>query len=707
MAELALREDVPDAAREHILTIKQASLNLLSIINDILDFSKIESGKLEIIPVDYLFSSLINDVINIIKTKVIDSNIQFVVNIDCNIPNALSGDEIRVRQVFLNILSNAVKYTEKGFVSLTVTAETSSGETRGNIVNLCIEVADSGKGIKREDIGKLFGDFVQLDLTKNKGIEGTGLGLAITRNLVKAMGGDVSVNSEYGKGSTFTITLPQRVRANERLASVEKSGEKSVLIYEQREIYSLSILRSLENLGVKCAFVKDQLELGEKLKSQAWPFIFVSFDLFENAAETISKCKSNVKIIALAKFGEVFANKNLNILTMPAYSISIANTLNGVSSAFGAAKETVVKFIAPDAKVLIVDDINTNLLVAEGLLQPYKMQVELCLSGQEAIRAVKQKYYDIVFMDHMMPEMDGIEATAAIRKLEMKNEELGKGRKQIPIIALTANAVIGIREMFLENGYNDFLTKPIDVSKLDEMVDRWIPKEKKAVSSEQLAVSKEGESDGQLSDNHPNSPLLTPYSLLPIQGVDTAKGMALTGGKEAFYRRVLALYCKDALERMPRLQTVPEADALSVFITQVHSLKSASASIGAAEVSEQAAKLEAAGKSGDLAYIKDNLSGFTEHLTELVENIRAALEPAQAPIPNSSLLIPNSPPDSSLLSELKAALKSQNAIKIDRILDELNKKPLDSKTKEIMEQISDKVLMAEFESAVKIIDEIL
>jgi CheY-like chemotaxis protein len=304
------------------------------------------------------------------------------------------------------------------------------------------------------------------------------------------------------------------------------------------------------------------------------------------------------------------------------------------------------------------------------------MQVELCLSGQEAIRAVKQKYYDIVFMDHMMPEMDGIEAAAAIRKL-----------KQIPIIALTANAVVGMREMFIENGFNDFLTKPIDVSKLDEMLERWIPKEKKIVGNGDYCFS----------------PVPGSQSLVTIPGVDTAKGMALTGGKEAFYRRVLGLYCKDALERLSRLQTVPESSAMPVFITQVHSLKSASASIGAAEVSGQAAKLEAAGKSGDLAYIKDNLSVFAESLTHLVENIHTALEPAQSAVSDSRL------PAfvSTSLIELQAALKSQNAAEIDRILNELNQKQLDPYIMETLEKISDDVLMTEFDNALKSVDELM
>ncbi|GBU23492.1 sensor kinase [Fibrobacteria bacterium R8-3-H12] len=348
MAELALREQTSDAAREHIITIKQAGANLLSIINDILDFSKIESGKLGIVPSNYLFSSLIKDVISIIKMRIVGSNLSFVVDIDPNIPNSLFGDETRIRQALLNVLSNAVKYTKKGFISFSA-----SGEITGDTVLLTIEIADSGIGIKPEDLKKLFGEFVQVDMASHKGVEGTGLGLAITKNLIKMMNGDISVQSEYGKGSTFTIKLPQKIRSDE------------------------------------------------------------SLDIAKND--------------------------------------SIA-----------------IKFSAPKAKILVVDDMGTNLKVAEGLMRPYKMQIDTCLSGIEAIEKIKADNYDLVFMDHMMPEMDGIEATKIIRETHAN----------LPIVALTANAVSGTREMFLSNGFNDFLSKPIDIVKLNSILEKWIPKEK-------------------------------------------------------------------------------------------------------------------------------------------------------------------------------------------------------------------------------------
>ncbi len=467
MAELALRESKPNTVREHIITIKQAGANLLSIINDILDFSKIESGKLEIIPSNYQLSSLINDVVSIIKMRVVDSNLSFVVNIDCNVPNYLFGDETRIRQVLLNVLSNAVKYTKKGFVAFSV-----NGEITEDKVFLTIDVADSGNGIKQEDLKKLFGEFVQIDSAFHKGIEGTGLGLVITKKLVNAMGGDISVQSEYGKGSTFTITLSQKICSPEPLAAIEKTEEKSILVYEPNKIYADSIVCTIDNLGVICHRVENDYDLREKLQLKDYTFLFVSYSLLINAKAMIKELKSKTQIVVLTEFGNATADMNLDVLVMPVHSISVANILNGVSGRFSYSSNedaSAARFSAPSARILIVDDISTNLKVVEGLMLPYKMQMDLCISGSAAIEAVKKHPYDLVLMDHMMPQMDGIEATKLIREM---------GYAELPIIALTANAISGIKEMFLASGFNDFLSKPIDTIKLNAVLAKWIPKEK-------------------------------------------------------------------------------------------------------------------------------------------------------------------------------------------------------------------------------------
>ena len=472
MAEIAMHSQELDIARAHIMTVKRASENLLSIINDILDFSKIETGKMEIVIGDYLFSSLINDVINIIRMRAADTQLRFAVNIDSKIPNALVGDETRIRQVLLNILSNAVKYTEKGFVSFTVHGEIIDENT----IKLIMEVKDSGRGIKPKDLKNLFGDYTQFDIDKNRGIEGTGLGLAITKNTIQAMDGDITVESEYGKGSCFTVTLKQIIRSPEALASIQNPNEKSVIVYERRNIYADSIVYSVENLGVRCTLVSDETELYERISSHEYNFVFISYTLFKENKDMLLKHGENAKIVVLTEFSEAVQEKNLNILAMPAHSISIADILNGVSDNFSYSEnnELIVKFSAPDARVLVVDDININLMVAEGLLMYYKMKIDLCNSGLEAIEMLKSKQYDLVFMDHKMPGMDGIETTQRIRSMEKEDAYYN----DVPIIALTANAVIGTREMFLECGLNDFLSKPIDVIKMNAVLEKWIPKEK-------------------------------------------------------------------------------------------------------------------------------------------------------------------------------------------------------------------------------------
>ena len=605
MSELAVREEGPDAKNEHIYTIKQAGTNLLAIINDILDFSKIETGKLELVTANYAFSSLINDVISIIRMRIIDSELRFVVNVEKNIPKALIGDETRIRQILLNLLNNAVKYTDRGFVSLNINAEFTEKDT----VNLIFKVTDSGRGIKQEDIGRLFEDFVQFDLMKNRGIEGVGLGLSITYSIVKAMGGSINVQSQYEKGSTFTVTLPQKYNSREGLANVEKADDISVLLYERREIYAGSMVNTIANLGVHCTLVSDDSGLYEKITSRSFSFLFIAFELFKINREIILKSGNDIKVVVLSEFGEAIQEKNLSVLAMPVYCISVANILNGVSGSFSYdnRNEPIAMFTSPDAKVLIVDDINTNLKVAQGLLLPYKIQADLLKSGNAAIEAVTSNRYDLVFMDQEMPGMDGIETTRRIRDLGNKDPYY----KTIPIVALTANAVSGTREMFLENGFDDFLSKPIDTVKLNLILEKWIPADKKDGFSfnRNEAVEKDA---------------------LDIAGLDAEKGISMSGGSKDRYMKILETFYEDGLELIKNINASLETDDLPLYTTYVHGLKSAAALIGAGELSETAKALEFAGKQKDIAFIKTNNPGFIQKLVLLLCDIDDAINGAKA-----------------------------------------------------------------------------
>jgi two-component system, sensor histidine kinase and response regulator len=704
MAELLLREELSGEALDYAQDIKQAGNNLVSIINDILDFSKIEAGKLEIIPINYLLSSLINDTVNIIRMRLMEKPLRFSTNIDGNIPNSLIGDEVRMRQILLNLLSNAIKYSDKGHVGLTITTDKRDDKQ----IWLRIAVADTGKGIKQEDQARLFDEFVKVDIKKNQGIEGTGLGLAITKNLCTAMGGNISMESEYGKGSVFTALIPQGIGTETPFAVVEEPEKKKVLIYDGRINYAKSVRWTLENMKVPHTMVTNQDDFALALCQEEWFYVFSSYGLYGKIKPLMEQndtafCGGKKPPLALMiEWGTEAYIPGVRFISIPVQSLSIANVLNGRADNKGYIKSSgIIRFTFPGARLLVVDDLATNLKVVEGLLAPYQASVETCLNGLQAIELVKRNEYDIVFMDHMMPEMDGIEATAIIRELEMRNEELGIKKKQIPIIALTANAVVGMREMFLKNGFNDFLSKPIDVSKLDEILDRWIPKEKR---EEGIGSGVHG--SGSRDTRYPviqNPGPQTPIPIIP--GVDTAKGIAMTGGTVASYTKVLSLFCKDIEERLPILQKVTEADSLNALITHVHALKSASASIGAQEISSIAAGLEAVGKAGDAAFVRENLPGFAKQLAELARNIRDALEqnkPEYHNFPQSPAPIPQS-----LFHELHDALKSQKISEIKRILNTLNQQTQDSKLREILEQISDQVLITEFDNAVKIVEKLI
>jgi len=719
MAELALREDRHEIIHEHIVTIKQAGNNLVSIINDILDFSKIEAGKLEIIPVNYMLSSLINDTVNIIRMRLAEKPLRFFTNIDGKIPNSLIGDEARLRQILLNLLSNAVKYSEKGHVGLTITVDKRDDKQ----VWLRIAITDTGKGIKPEDQAKLFDEFVQVDMKKNQNVEGTGLGLAITKRLCVAMGGDISIESEYGKGSVFTTVIPQGIESKTPFAVVEEPEKKKVLVYEGRTNYAKSVCWTLENMGVPYNIVTNHDDFAAALYREEWFYVFSGYGLYEKIKPLMEKSGAlfnggkKPPLALMIEWGTEAYIPDVRFVSIPVQSLSIANVLNGREDSKDFNKSSgVIRFTFPRARILVVDDIATNLKVVEGLLVPYRVTVDPCLSGLQSIELIKQavsekREYDIVFMDHMMPEMDGIETTAAIRALE------GKRFRTMPIIALTANAVVGMREMFIENGFNDFLSKPIDVSKLDEILNRWISKDKRdAWKNDTLSgVNKERQQSGNANNGFNNIggiDLTNPADTIPvIPGINTAKGIVMTGGTVANYKKVLSLFCKDVEERLPLLQKLPSADTLPAFITNVHALRSASASVGVQEISNKAAEFETASKAEDMTFIREHLSEFVQRLTALVKDIRDALGSSkpeyQDVLQDNSGTTSLSPLQSRLFYELTEALKSQKVSEIKRILNILDQQAQDIKFKKILEQISDQVLMTEFDSALKIIDEIL
>jgi CheY-like chemotaxis protein/two-component sensor histidine kinase len=676
MAELALREEISPEAQDMILSIKSAGNNLLSIINDILDFTKIESGKLEIVDADYLFSSLIQDVIGIIRTRISEKPIDFFVYVDPMMPNRLRGDEVRLRQVLLNILSNAVKYTKEGHVKLSVTFSIT-----GKSASLVCEVSDTGIGIRPENMKELFSDFAQFDKVANKGIEGTGLGLAITRNLAKLMKGEVRAESEYGRGSVFTAVLPQQVNDPEPYVCVRSSEKKRVLAYEPRPLYAESLMASLTGLGLaKVELAADPVAFSHLFSLESYNYVFVPTSFYTQAQHILGAAKERemgkprAKLILMAEKSDILGQDSHSTVFMPIFGLPLASILNDqdlVSRPHGGRRTAQTRFTAPGARVLVVDDIVTNLKVAAGLMAPYGVTVDTCESGEESVRMVRDNHYDVVFMDHMMPGMDGLEATAAIRALP-------EGR-DVPIVALTANAISGVREMFLSKGLNDFISKPIDPLKLEAMLFTWIPREMHVREFQQVAPEPRkvlglDAPDGPAPDAAPRAEGSAPmppgvfrvsgapdgpppsappaasgvpvllgnaaddygeddedpvYSAIinfEVEGVDMAEGLERLAGDASLFLEVLEAFVRFTPKVLEQVRRGPEQNTLKDYAVAVHGVKGSCYNIGARHVGALAERQELAAKAGNLMETRAGHSNFMETSEKLVSRLRRLLD---------------------------------------------------------------------------------
>jgi signal transduction histidine kinase/CheY-like chemotaxis protein/HPt (histidine-containing phosphotransfer) domain-containing protein len=708
MVELILRQKINQVVFEYAMSIKQAGTSLLTIINDVLDFSKIESGKLDIVPSEYQFSSLINDCVSIIRMRIAEKPLLFIVNIDAKLPDKLIGDVVRVRQVMINLLANAVKYTKEGSIVLSVTGEIilSSGEFQDtgehnnfflnftgdgyDQVIIKVEVRDTGVGIREENIDKIFEEFQQMDSHREHSVEGTGLGLAISRNLCRQMGGDITVQSEYGAGSVFTAFIPQVIHENVPVAQVQDPETKPVLLYERQSIYEESLIASFKSLNVPAKAVPNLDMFFLELEREKYAYAFVSAPFADEVIRNLRVLENPVIPVILAGGEEISTSQETPVLSMPAYVISIANVLNGKQQQDLPGQATV-RFIAPDARILIVDDIQTNLSVAQGLLSLYRMDIHTAISGAGAIEMVSRQNYDLILMDHMMPGMDGIEAVKAIRILNKSYA------RNIPIVALTANAVSGMKEMFLKNGFNDFLSKPIEIPKLDEIVTRWIPREKKKYLGEWKGT--------EVLENQ-----TAPGIPLAIDGVDIQRGIAMTGGSEKGYRNILAVLGTDIRNRIPdfeKLAGIPEnfplaPEEFSTFTVQIHAIKSALASIGAFGLSKAAANLEAAGRDADRRFITEKLPAFIRNLQTLAERIEAACRPEETPREAGGRDITHLLP---MLEELRQALLLYDIGRLNLLMNRLKAEGLPIRTE--ADRISELVLLGDYEDAAELIGGIL
>ena len=493
MNEMILRESKDLDILSYAKTIKSAGKTLLSIINDILDFSKIESGKLDIIPADYEIFSLINDLVSMISERVQKKNLKLKLDLAPDLPSVLYGDEIRLKQVIMNLLTNAVKYTNEGSITFSI-----KWHKEGEFAFLNIAVEDTGIGIKEEDIPRIFMAFERIEEKKHKHIEGTGLGMTITRQLLELMDSRIQVESVYGKGSKFSFVLKQ-------------------------------------------------------------------------------------KIIDETPIGNFALKFNQN----------------------GEHAEKHGTFIAPDARILVVDDNAMNLLVVKSLLKVTKIHVDTADSGFQWIEKMKDNRYDLIFVDHMMPDMDGIEALQEVKKMD------GFMNNPVPVIVLTANAIAGAREKYIESGFTDYLNKPVDSRKLEQMLIKYLPEELVYLVSE--------EEKKLLND--PSLEMGYTFSFLNVQ-----KGLYYSGNDIKIYKRILKAYKEEGRKKRDILHKAFEEKNKKQYMISVHTLKSTSENIGAEQLSALAAKMEKALKEDDWHYIIQNHDTLLKLYGNVLEDLERFFE---------------------------------------------------------------------------------
>lgn len=491
MNAMVLRESTESNIREYALDIQAAGQNLLSIINDILDISKIESGKMELVMADYDFSSVIHDIMNIIRVKAEAKDLALNLNIDKNLPARMYGDDVRIRQVLINLLNNAVKYTDKGSVTFTI-----SGEANDDIALLHFSVRDTGIGIKEEDLSKLFSEFERIEEKRNRNIEGSGLGMSITIQLLELMGSKLKVESVYGEGSTFSFDLKQQITDKEPIGDLEKR-----------------ILEQVQN--------------------------------FEYSAT----------------------------------------------------------FTAPTANVLVVDDNAVNRKVFVNLIKETQINIDEASSGVQCLGLVGIKKYDMIFLDHMMPEMDGIKT---LHKLKELNQNLCT---DTPIIALTANAISGAKEMYLSEGFDDFLSKPIIPEKLESMLAKYLPKNKVIETVKKRKTDQSVPSI--ITELETHSEFNLEYARIlnhkPEYLVEVFKDFYEMADDEAtclqqYYDAIMEDESDDNSDTSPL--GPDKANALRQYCIKVHSMKSSAALIGAMGLSGMALTLEKAANEGNVTVVK-------------------------------------------------------------------------------------------------------
>ncbi|MBE5951102.1 MAG: response regulator [Lachnospiraceae bacterium] len=629
MSEMLLQENLSLQARETVSDIQGAGRRLQALVSDVLDFSELEAGKMSLVEEVYNVTSTINDVINMSNAQKGEKTVELIVDCDANIPSGLVGDEQKLRRIIMNLMNNAIKYTSHGCIVLTVGYRK---EEYG--INLIIRVADTGIGISEENLEKIFTSFNQVDTKKNRTEGGIGLGLAICSALVKKMEGFIGIRSVQGEGTEVQVVIPQKVYDESPIVSLNRASDAYVALYLKmekfeyvavREAYRKSITRMAGQLESPISHCVNLQNLKNQLEKKNFTHVFIGWEEFCEDKKYFEELSTEIQVVLiLERDMAAYVGGRIQCIYKPFYVLSMAAVINGerVLQSGDLAFAHGNRFIAPEAKVLVVDDNLMNLKVVEGLLRPYQIKVFTATGGREALKKLESMQYDFVFMDHMMPEMDGVETLHKIR------QKPGRYFAELPVIALTANAIGGVREMFLEEGFQDFMAKPIELSVLERTLRRYLPEGKilKVEDADLHLYEPQEELEKEkalaLRDKMKKEPLPGAPEMADEE-FNPEKGIARCGGNEEDYIEIARAFYAAAEENMEQIGRFYQERDWKNYTILVHALKSSALYIGAAQLSEAAKALELSGKESRTDYIDGHHEEMFSMYRRLLERMLA------------------------------------------------------------------------------------
>lgn len=620
MSEILANEDLRDDVREKVQDLQGASRNLVTLVSDMLDFAEIQSGKLELSESSYSLTSTINDIVNIINNQKKNKDIEFILDINTDIPALLVGDEQKLKRAMLNILSNAVKFTEVGCVVLEISCRR---ESYG--INLCITVRDTGIGIDSSQLHKVFNSFSMVDTKRNRQEGGVGLGLAIAQAIIEKMGGFISVRSRKGEGSEFQIIVPQKVEQYEPMIVLDNPLRFNVLVYIDMNQFSIAAVKNeygnnisniTENLGIVVHVCRNLNELKRRIERNYITHIFITLYEYTMDESYFNGLAKQTGVVIILEETEAYRVHSDDIIRLykPFYALPVSIILKGGKRYNNLNREDMNKnmFIAPDAKILIVDDNAINLRVESCLMKNYRFTIDTALSGMEALEKLESKDYDMVFMDHMMPEMDGVDTLHRIR------DKAGIYYANIPVIALTANAVAGAKEMLIAEGFQDFLSKPVEIASMHRILEKYLPDAKKIYDFEDDAT--DVQSGEAVHNDHEHETVYeqpqNPQASVNEPGAETAqedtaadideKQGALYCGSLEDFEDILRIHYEDYEESYQKIQAFYDSKDWKNYVILVHGLKSSMKSVGIMKLSDMCLELELAGKENRIDYILKN-----------------------------------------------------------------------------------------------------